>query len=316
MPTTTAGTPYTITTTTSTGYGTCLLAIANAHANDTNVPTVLYGHGASGSYDQFATLPAWQLMRDWVIDNGCAFIEGAGGLTNTAGAQHWGATDARMAYGTAYPAWADTLFDRGPTAILVRSMSGVIGPWLYLQSPIASQCVGLIVNSGVQTLTYGELSSVVGENVPENKSRYDNRPSGQYFSPKIYEAYGASNFAEFATAAHDHDPMNIDPALWNGKKVLQLVGTEDHTVTPQTRGAYPLRALYEGRPAVDLLDVRLGGDHEQANGSYLQVAAMTSFLSDLGFGTAVEIPDPVYYEAEDWLYNSGNLTKLEYRAYP
>lgn len=307
MPTTATGTAYTITTSTSTGYGTCLVAVADAHASDADVPTILYAHGASGSYNQFMTLAAWTELRDWLIDNGCAIVEGGGGLTDSAGAQNWGNANARLAY-VAYLAWAAGIIDVGPVVPLGRSMGGVVAPWLYLSSSIASQCVGLIVNSGVQTLSYGTVSD----------ANTDLRPSGQYFGSAIQAAYGAGSYGAFVTASHDHDPMNFDPALWDDAVVLQLVGDADTTVSPSTRGAYPLRALYAGRPTVDLLDVRSGGDHSGTNGSYLQVAAQTAFLSDLGFGTAIEIPDPVAYEIESlWLVTGEHeLTQMELQIPP
>lgn len=303
MPTTSTGTAYTITETTTTGYGTCLIAVADSHADDVAVPTILYSHGAGGGYNQFMTLGAWTELRDWLIDNGCAIVEGAGGFTDAEGGQNWGNPTARLAY-VAYLEWAATIVDVGPVVPLGRSMGGVIAPWLYLRSSIASQCVGLIVNSGVQTLSYGTISD------PDTSLR----PTGQYFGTAIQGAYGVSGYSAFVTASSDHDPMNFDPSLWDGKKVMQLVGDVDTTVSPTTRGAYPLRAIYAGRPEVDILDVRIGGDHSATNGSYLQVAAMTSFLSDLGFGAAIEVPDPVYYESEDWAYEYGTLTKISYET--
>lgn len=325
MPITQNGTAYTVYSSTETGYGTAYYAVSDAAKNNSDIPTILYAHGAQGASNQFATLPAWQGLRDWLIDGGCAWIEGGGGITDADGAQGWGNAGSRAAY-VAYLNWAAGLIDIGPVVPLGRSMGGLVAPWLYLSSSIASLCVGLIVNSGVQTLTYGELNSIVlNPDLPANDPgqtsyppRLSRRPTGQYFSPKIWEAYGATDFASFSEAAHDYDPMNFDPALWNGKKVLQLVGDKDYTATPEVRGAYPLREVYAGRPAVDLLDVRIGGDHSGTNGSYLQVAPMTAFLSDLGFGTAVEIPEPVAYSIESiWHVTApGVLTKMELQVPP
>lgn len=323
MPVTASGTAYTVYSNTTTGYGTAYYAVADEAKNNSNIPTILYTHGAQGAANQFAATPAWQGLRDWLIDNGCAWIEGGGGITDAEGSQGWGNKNSQLAY-VADVGWVDTQIDIGPFAILGRSMGGLVAVWLYLLSSLAPRCSGLIISSGIQTLTYGELNSIVlnpeypnkGPNEPEHVNyppRLSRRPTGQYFSPRVLEAYGATDFANFSTLSHDYDPMNFAPSLWDGKKVLQLVGDKDYTATPEIRGAYPLRELYAGRPAVDLLDVRIGGDHTGTNGSYLQLAPMTEFLSDLGFGTAVEVPDPVGYSIESlWrVTGHGILTKLE-----
>ncbi|AEV51868.1 alpha/beta fold hydrolase [Prescottella equi] len=295
MPATSSGTAYTVYTTTSTGYGTAAYAVADSRKNDADIPTILYSHGAGGAYNQFATLAAWAGLRDWIIDHGGAWVEGSGGLTDTAGQNNWGNADARAAY-VAYLEWAATKIDIGPVVPLGRSMGGVVAPWLYLRSPIAAQCVGLIVNSGVQTLTYGTRDSVNGSL----------KPTGQYFGQTILDAYGAANYDEFVTKAADFDPMNFMPSLWDGKKVLQLVGTADTTVPRAIRGADPLRAIYSGLLSDDRLDVRDGGDHSQANGSYLQSAAMTAFLTDIAFTNVGPPIDAQSYQVlGHWLYQGG-----------
>ena len=291
MPSTAAGTAYTITTTTSTGYGTCLLMVADAHAADANIPTIVYMHGAGGAYNQFASTAAWKPFLDHLIDQGFAVIEGGGGITDSAGAQNWANANARLEY-VAYVLWAAGIIDIGPIVPFGRSMGGPLSVWMYLLSSIASQCVGLIVSSGVQTFSYGTLSSVIlNPDLPPDHpdqanypARQDNRPSAHYFGSAFQNAYGVSSTADAITASHDHDPMNFDPTLWDGKKVLQLVGTDDHVVPPQTRGAYPLRSLYAGRPGIDLLDTKVDGTHDTITGSYDRVAPMTSFLADLGLG--------------------------------
>ncbi|NKR75862.1 alpha/beta hydrolase [Rhodococcus hoagii] len=295
MPATSSGTSYTVYTSAGTGYGTAAYAVADAHKNDTDIPTILYTHGAGGAYNQFATLAAWSGLRDWIIDHGGAWVEGSGGLTEAAGQGNWGNTGARAAY-VAYLEWAATKIDIGPVIPLGRSMGGVIAPWLYLRSPIASQCAGMIVSSGVQTLTYGTRDSVNGAL----------KPTGQYFGQAILDAYGAADYAEFVTKSADFDPMNFMPSLWDGKKVLQLVGTADATVPRAVRGADPLRAIYSGRLSDDRFDVREGGDHSQGNGTYLQVSAMTAFLTDIAFANVGPPKEPQSYRVlGHWLYQAG-----------
>lgn len=300
MPSTASGTAYTVRTSTATGYGTTAMTVADAHLGDVNVPTVLYCHGASGAYDQFASLSAWQGLRDWLIDNGCAIVEGAGGLTDAAGAQHWGNADARLAY-VAYVAHWDTVIDIGPIVPLGRSMGGAVTPYLFLQSALASRCVGYIGNSAVQTFTVGTVSD----------PNTDLRPTGQYFSTGTYPAYGVSTYAGFVAAASAFDPMGIPASAWDGKKVIQLWGDADTTVPYATRGAGPLRALYAGRPAIDRTDIRAGGDHSGTNGSYLQVSAMTAFLTEIGFVTPpAPQTDQFIVSNAAWLYTGGGFHAL------
>lgn len=111
--------------------------------------------------------------------------------------------------------------------------------------------------------------------------------SGRW-TTEMHTAYG-TNAAGFAAASTGYDPMLFSPSLWTGKKVLEIVGTSDTTVPPASHGL-AIRARWEGQPAVNLLDTRDGGDHSGTNGSYLQVEAMTQFLS-LFHGHAVD-PDP------------------------
>lgn len=307
MPTTAAGTAYTVTTATMPSGGTGVLVVANAHANDANIPTMIYAHGSQGAYNQFLTTAAWTEFREWIIDNGGAFLEGTGGPTDAIGKSNWGAPGARTFY-TELFAWGEGIIDVGLLFVNGRSMGAIVATWLYLLSNIASRITGLIVSSGVQTLAYGTAGGAASQ-----------APTVDYFGTTCRAAYGvadsgneSADIAAAITASAPYDPMNFDPNLWTGKNVIQLVGDADTTVPPAVRGAYPLRALYAGKPAIDRLDVRAGGDHFATNGTYHQVAPMTAFLSDLGFGTAVEEPEPYYYEITSTeYYADGNLYQLE-----
>lgn len=265
MPITAGGTAYTTRASTATGYGTTAMTVADAHFGSAAIPTLMYCHGAGGPYNQFATLSAWQGLRDWLIDNGCAIVEGAGGLDNTAGGQNWGNDTARLAY-LAYDAYWATVISVGARAVVGRSMGKLIAAWLFARSALAASYLGLISNSGVSTINTGGAAS-----------------SANYFSLGLWPAYGASDAASAVAASLDHDPMNWSPSLWDGKKILTLWGDADTTVPVATRGAGPLRTLFAGRPALDRTDIRIGGTHLADNGSYLQVAAMTAFLAEIGF---------------------------------
>lgn len=123
MPNTSNGTAYTTYTATPSGAGQILWAKPNTATTD--IPIVLYLHGANGGYNQFTTLSAWSGLRDWLIDNGWGWIEGAGG-----GAQPWGNAASRAAYRAAFD-HVDARLDIGPVVILARSMGGLVGHWLF-----------------------------------------------------------------------------------------------------------------------------------------------------------------------------------------
>lgn len=273
--TTAAGTPYTVTYNTLSGHGTVLWAVADAHAADTGIPIVLYAHGRGGTYNQFQTLSAWSGLRDWLIDNGWAWVEGTGGSTTANGQENWGNAGARAAY-AAYFDHVDGILDLGTLVILGRSMGGVIASYLATRHPtLAARADGLILNSGVVGLAWAGAPA-----------------SG--FSPAIWSSYGAADEAGFLAAITEYDPLTFAASVWDGRNVLNLVGTADTTVPPDENGL-ALRDVYVGRPAIDQLDVRDGGDHSGSNGSYLQVTAMSNFLLEVA-GEAVPPPaDPVGY---------------------
>lgn len=295
MPSTASGTAYTTRISTATGYGTTAMTVADAHFGDANIPTVLYCHGASGAYDQFASLSAWQGLRDWLIDNGCAIIEGAGEVTDAAGLTNWGNDNARLAYPAYVTYWAGTI-DIGALCPVGRSMGELAAAWFFTQSAFAGQCVGHINNSGVSTI-----------NTPPGSSER----TASYFGSSFRPAYGAADNNAAVIASFDHDPVNWSASVWDGKKVLTLWGDADPIVPYATRGAGPLRAVFAGHPALDLTDIRAGGDHTGPNGSYNQVSAMTSFLTLIGFVTPPAPPaDQFIVSNAAWLYTGGGFHVL------
>ncbi|MFV9429170.1 hypothetical protein ACNJ7K_11570 [Rhodococcus aetherivorans] len=222
---------------------------------------ILYLHGANGGYNQFTSLSAWIGLREWLIDNGWGWIEGGG-------AQPWGNAASRTAYRAAFD-HVDGILDIGPVVILTRPMGGLVGHWLFTQDPVLKdRSVGFIGNSEVANLAAAYATS--------------------RWTADMHAAYG-TDAAGFAAASVGHDPMLFSPSLWAGKKVLELVGTNDTTVRAADHGL-AIRAHWEEQPAVNLLDTRESGDHPGTNGSYLQVEAMSQFLS-LFHGQADD-PDP------------------------
>jgi predicted esterase len=237
------------------GAGTVRWGIADAHAADADIPTILYAHGSGGSNNQFETLSAWAGLRNWLMDNGWAWIEGSGG-----GATSWGNAAARLAYDTAYTHVAGIL-DIGPVVPLGRSMGGVVAQYLFTESPtVEPVSIGCIINSGVQSLAAWYEAGIA--------------------QSEVLAAYSATDDASFYAAIAGYEPLDFPASNWDGKSILQLVGTADTTVPREDHGD-AMRAHYAGHPAEDLLDVRAGGDHSQGNGSYLQVTAMTNYLYDL-----------------------------------
>lgn len=266
MPLTPNGTAYTLYSApiAGTGAGTCRWGIADAHLGDTGIPTILYAHGANGDSKQFQDLAAWAEMRNWLIDNGWLWIEGSGG-----GTQSWGNDNARNAY-VAYLDHVAGVLDIGDVVPLGRSMGGLVSYWLYSQSSIKDQCVGLIVNSGVTSMA----------------------AAGPYFGLPLWQAFGTTTLDDFLVASADYDPLGFDVDLWDGLNILELVGTADTTVPPDDH-AYAIRALWEGHPAMDLLTVRQSGDHSASNGCYHEVGSMTAFLN-LVTGVTPPLPGTIF----------------------
>lgn len=287
MPTTPNGTAYTTFSATVAGADTVRWAVADETAEDSNIPVVLYAHGSGGASNQFETLAAWAGLRNWLIDNGWAWIEGLGG-----GNKSWGNAAARTAYENSYLHVAGIL-DLGAVVPLGRSMGGVVASWLYTESTVIEPVsVGCIINSGVQSLAAWYEAGID--------------------QAAVMAAFNADNESEFYSNIAGFDPLTRPASLWDGKNVIQLVGTADTTVPPGDHG-YAMRAHYSGRPTIDDLDVRVGGDHSATNGSYLETDAMTTFLMEVT-GTTPPPPGPrLFYRnvARYWIDNDLNRRAIQ-----
>lgn len=296
MPTTASGTAYTVHSTALSGAGTCYWAVADSRAASAGIPTILYAHGSGGAGNQFATLAAWQGLRDWLIDNGWAWVEGDGG-----GGSSWGNPDSRAAY-LDYLAHVETQIATGPVVLLGRSMGGLVTAWLYTHSERAGTFAGWINNSGVSTLFEGLTDGSGGALT---------KSTGRYFGSALWAAWGASDYDGWAAAvAADGQaaPEQYAPAVWTNKKVLCCYGDADTTVPWSSRGASVLRTLWSGLPSVDLVSVRPGGDHTSTNGSYLDVGPMTAFLAGIapGSGSPVEpITPEIVRTIQSWTTSGG-----------
>lgn len=290
MATTASGTPYTVNAATAPGGDATLWAVATSLLAASNIPLVVYCHGDGGAYNQFAALGAWQGMRDWLIDNGCAWVEAAGGGIST-----WGNQAARTSYEAAV-AYARTQLDIGPIIVLGRSMGGIPAYWLATQSSFAADVVGLIINSGVTDLW---LSYQTGA--------YLGWPA------KFRTAYGAADDAEFYANSTGFDPMQFSTALYANLPVMQLWGTADTTV-PSSRNAEPWISAYGPYAESVTTDIRVGGDHSAANGSYLQVDAMAAFIATVASITPPPPLDPRYRRVVDkYRVIGGEKYRMAYR---
>lgn len=284
MPSTAAGTAFTtVTINLGAPHGVMHYTVADAHVGDTDIPTILYAHGAGGADDQFVTLPAWRGLRDWLLDRGWAIVEGSGG--SAVGAQNWGNPASRAAY-LAYLARAELVLALGIVVLLGRSMGGLVTAYLYAHDT-AGRFAGWINNSGVSTAFVGDTSG----------SKDVSAATGWYFTPTMWDSWGVSSVAtlEAAMSAADAIPEEWAASIWAGKNILCCYGNADTTVPWSTRGAGPLRDIWAGEPAIDSVALKAGGDHSGTAGSYLQVAEMTAFLIELLGEEPPEPVDPVVY---------------------
>lgn len=291
MPTTANGTVYTTRTFTTPGGDQALWGIADDKLAAANIPVVVYTHGNSGAYNQFAATAAFAGIRNWLIDNGWAWVESAGG-----GGSSWGNTAARQSYSEAF-AHVSSAINVGDVVVLGRSMGGLVAYWLYLYEPaISAKAVGLIVNSGTTDMT-----ARIGP------------PPGD---TSIRTAFGlAADGSDWSAKLEGFDPMKYPLSAWAGKKVLQLYGTADTTVPPAIHGQAWLDK-YASACAAAEVDVRLGGDHSTENGSYLQTSAMAGFIGKIRSEPTTPGPGPAPAPSEVYRVEAAYLIGANGGLYP
>lgn len=265
MPVTAKGTAYTVTTIDlGAPHGLMVYALPDRIKTESNIPTILYAHGAGGAYNNFTLSNAWSGLRDSWIDAGGAYVEGSGG--SSVGPQNWGNDVAMLAY-PAYLATAKTKFSVGKVALLGRSMGGLVTAHLYANDTVG-EFAGWVNNSGVSTVFI---------------STEDVRSSAEYFAPTILNSWEVATQAELLSAMtlSNAVPELYPQSMWEGKNILCCYGDEDTTVPWAVRGAEPLTSIWGDTLRIGQVALRPGGDHSGGNGSYFQVNDMMEFLADV-----------------------------------
>lgn len=287
MPTTPNGTDYTVYSATLPTHGDCYWGVADDVVADSNIPTVLYCHGAGGSADNFSTQLSWDAFRYNLVDNGWAWIEGYGG-----GTLSWGNADARAAY----PAYLDHvstgILDVGDVVVLGRSMGGLVSSWLFTQSDLKDDFAGWINHAGVSTVLVGATdrdTTDPGDGDPWIELNTAVYFSGLYGDVGFTTAWGGTHVSQMEALTEGYRPEDWDASVWAGKHILCCYGDADTSVPWYPRGASTLRTIWAGQPATDLVSVQPGGGHSP--GYAIHVTAMTDFLTTLT-GGVVEPTDP------------------------
>lgn len=205
MPTTAAGTPFTLHEWTNAEGDPSVWAVADHLENtDYRKPVLLYCHGSGGTETQFTT--RYLRLRDALIDNGWVYIESLGG-----GEQHWGREFAMASY-VAAATEAAAMHPLGSVVVMGRSMGGTVASSLALKPKwgLKQYVSGLLLDSAVQSLYYWHVTM--------GKSLH-----GQY--PDASEDEQA-----FLDASEDFDPLRFPTYLYSNMPVQFVHGTHDESV--------------------------------------------------------------------------------------
>lgn len=258
MPTTPGGTAYTTYPFTSSAGESAWRTVADARLTAQDVPVVLFCHGNPGDApnsadQQFAA--GYTTLRNWLIDNGWAYIEGHGAGAN------WGNAAGRAAYEAMYANTA-SVWSLGKNVVIGRSMGALAGAWLASQSAIVSpKNAGFVSLSGTADLS----------------NRYAS--AGAVDRANLLAAYGASNETEFRAAVADFDPMLAAPSTWDGGNAIMQWDTGDTTV-PYAANGQAWDAKYGPHLTLRRTSATTGGDHNSTPNNVTQIAATIDFIED------------------------------------
>jgi len=259
MPTTPAGTQYTVYPFTSSAGESCRRAIADGSFSDPDVPLVIFCHGNPGTDDTSADqqfTQGYTVQRNWLIDNGWGYVEGHGAGAN------WGNQDARAAYRAMY---VDTLavWDVGWNVVIGRSMGGLIGAYLASRDPMISRrCRGFVHLSATADLT----------------NRYSTASASD--KAALLAAYDAPDESSLMWAVRDHDPLLVSPPAWHERRAIVQYDTGDVSVPP-TVNAIPWIDRFG--PELEPLRtyVTSGGNHNTTPNDPGHAAATIAFLQEV-----------------------------------
>lgn len=258
MPTTPSGTAYTVFPFTSSVGEQAWRAVADARRGGTNIPTVLFCHGNPGPVttdadQQFQA--GYATLRNFLMDNGWAWIEGHGG------GAHWGNQAGRTAYEAMFSDTA-AAWDLGKVIPVGRSMGDLVATYLASQSPVVSpHAAGKVSLSGTADLSNRYATAGATDRVNMNA------------------AYGVTDEAGWRAAVAAFDPMLVSPDAWNGRSAITQWDTTDTTV-PYAINGQAWDTKFGPRLALRRTAVTSGGDHNTTPNDPTQISATLAFLQD------------------------------------
>ncbi len=257
MPTTPNGTTYTVYPFTAGGES-AWRAIADNSVGGSSIPAVLFCHGNPGAVStdadqQFGA--GYTTLRNWLIDNGWAYIEGHGAGAN------WGNTAGRNAYEAMFAATVAT-WAISKVIVIGRSMGALVGAWLASQSNVvAPYCAGFVSLSGTADLSNRWLTA------------------GTTDRANLETAYGVSGETAFRAAVATFDPLLATLSTWDGRNAIMQWDTSDTTV-PYTVNGQAWDTKYGPRLTLRCTQSTTGGDHNSTPNDATHTAATISFVQD------------------------------------
>lgn len=257
MPTTPNGTTYTVYPFTAGGES-AWRAIADNSVGGSSIPAVLFCHGNPGAVStdadqQFGA--GYTTLRNWLIDNGWAYIEGHGAGAN------WGNTAGRNAYEAMFAATVAT-WAISKVIVIGRSMGALVGAWLASQSNVvAPYCAGFVSLSGTADLS----------------NRWST--AGTTDRANLETAYGVSGETAFRAAVATFDPLLATLSTWDGRNAIMQWDTSDSTV-PYTANGQAWDTKYGPRLTLRRTQSTTGGDHNSTPNNATHTAATIAFVHD------------------------------------
>ncbi|HEY9563201.1 MAG TPA: hypothetical protein VIR30_05455 [Nocardioides sp.] len=258
--TTAAGRPYMVTRTPF-GNDDAVITQPATLASGDSTRGVLFFHGAGSNHLDMALSAKWRPTRDAVIDAGGILVEcrgnGFSDVGDETGTRNWGREWSRDAYRAAAEI-AEERFAVRSWITLSRSMGGVNGKYFATRDElVAPKLDGHIDNAAIYSLI--------------------NCFDRQKFSLHSTFRSGLDRDG-FMAATRALDPARQDPALWQGRKVLVVVGDADTTVERADHGS---QFWIDHQGVLDIAGsthyVMRGKGHGSVRGTF-ETVAMANFI--------------------------------------